>query len=188
MPPRRRMSTAVLFLASLTPSRSMVAVSSMPTLPSSALAQLNAKGFAVVENFLDDAMVDLLKDDVRVLNAEGRFGVAGVGEAATNRVADEVRRCEQCFIYPRIKHGGGGNQEAKTALYSVLDSVKDSLEQSTGVALDSLLTEGLYASYPSGGYYRRHIDRVKDTPQDIRRFVCAAPPPREPPCAPPTDD
>ena len=36
--------------------------------------------------------------------------------------------------------------------------------------LDALLTEGLYAAYPNGGFYRRHIDSYPNTPQASRRF------------------
>lgn len=58
-------------------------------------------GFAVVENFLSPQQVAMLKEDIGALKQEGRFSVAGVGEASTNRVANDVRRCEQCFVFPR---------------------------------------------------------------------------------------
>ena len=127
-------------------------------------------GFAVVPNYLKPAEVELLKQDVAMLRSEGRFSVAGVGEAGTNRVADEVRRCEQCFLYPRLKHGGGGHQEARSQLYATLDSLRCSVTAASGVELDGLLTEGLFAAYPEGGYYRRHIDSMPGTPQEIRKF------------------
>ena len=38
--------------------------------------------------------------------------------------------------------------------------MRAAVEQETGVPLDGLLTEGLYAHYPNGGYYRRHVDAV----------------------------
>lgn len=140
--------------------------------PTTALRRLmpGGPGFAVVENFLPQHQVALLKEDVAVLQREGRFELAGVGAGERNRLSDTVRRCEQCFLYPKIKHGGGGQQEARSMLYSVLDSVRTSLQQETGEALDGLLTEGLYAAYPQGGYYRRHIDSYSNTPQALRKF------------------
>ena len=146
---------------------SMVATS---PLPSSFSSLASPGGFAVVPNFLSEANVKLLKSDVSALKAEGRFAIAGVGDASTKRVSDDVRRCEQCFLYPRLKHGSGGDQSGRQMLYSVLDGLQSSLQAATGQSLDGLLTEGLYAAYPSGGYYRRHIDSYPGTPQEIRKF------------------
>ena len=86
--------------------------------PAAALERLgrNGPGYAVVENFLSPAHIGMLKQDVSALNGESRFNVAGVGDASTNRVADDVRRCEQCFIYPRVKYSGGGHPEARSVL------------------------------------------------------------------------
>ena len=140
--------------------------------PAAALERLgrNGPGYAVVENFLSPAHIGMLKQDVSALNGESRFNVAGVGDASTNRVADDVRRCEQCFIYPRVKYSGGGHPEARSMLYNTLDDIRDGLTKHTGEALDGLLTEGLYAQYPRGGFYRRHIDSYADTPQALRKF------------------
>ena len=55
-------------------------------------------------------------------------------------------------------------------LYDTLESVRSTLQQEMGEALDGLLTEGLYAAYPSGGYYRRHIDSDANTPQALRKY------------------
>lgn len=122
--------------------------------PSATLQRLRAggPGYAVVENFLSPAHVSMLKEDVSMLHTEARFAVAGVGEASTNRVANDVRRCEQCFLFPKIKHGSGGHEGARTFLYGVIDGLRDSLQRETGEALDGLLTEGLYAAYPQGGF------------------------------------
>ena len=144
--------------------------SPLPRAAVDALESVRSKGFAVVPDLLSADQVRLIKQDVARLQSEGRFSVAGVGEAATNRVADDVRRCEQCFIYPRIKHGGGGEQAGRELVYSLLDGVKEAMERTCATPLDGLLTEGLYASYPRGGYYRRHTDSATGTAQSLRRF------------------
>jgi len=141
-----------------------------PRLPAAAISQLRTSSYAVVEGYLNPAQVQLIKNDVDALRTEGRFKVAGVGDAADNRLDDDVRRCEQCFLYPTMKHGGGGHAEGRTLLYEVLDGVRDSLQVGTSTQLDSLLTEGLYAAYPQGGFYRRHVDAFPGTPQEIRAF------------------
>ena len=55
-------------------------------------------------------------------------------------------------------------------LYETIDELQGHLTAVTGEKLDSLLTEGLYAAYPQGGFYRRHIDSYANTPQALRRF------------------
>eukprot|EP00325_Prymnesiales_sp_UTEX-LB-985_P021176 CAMPEP_0174724108 /NCGR_PEP_ID=MMETSP1094-20130205/42627_1 /TAXON_ID=156173 /ORGANISM="Chrysochromulina brevifilum, Strain UTEX LB 985" /LENGTH=271 /DNA_ID=CAMNT_0015925275 /DNA_START=8 /DNA_END=823 /DNA_ORIENTATION=+ len=136
--------------------------------PETTAALRGPAGFAVLPGFLSTDQIHQLKEDVAELQSSGRFSVAGVGEAATKRIDGMVRKCEQCFIYPRVKHSGGGR--GRDELYSLLDGVRTNIESGTGVQLDGLLTEGLYASYPNGGYYRRHIDSYPGTPQEIRRF------------------
>ena len=44
------------------------------------------------------------------------------------------------------------------------------LQEFTGESLSSILTEGLYACYPEGGYYRRHVDSNALTSQSLRLF------------------
>ena len=134
------------------------------------LAPLRSSGFQVIPDFFASSEVKALKEDVSILHSEGRFAVAGVGEANTNRVAEDVRRCEQCFLFPRVKHGSGGHQPGRKLLYDTLSTLQANIQEETGQALDGLLTEGLYAQYPSGGYYRRHVDSVPGTPQEIRKF------------------
>ena len=55
-------------------------------------------------------------------------------------------------------------------VYSTMDELSELLQRETGQKLDNSLTEGLYASYPNGGFYRRHLDSFKDTPQELRKF------------------
>ena len=141
-----------------------------PALPPPALQSLRTTGYAVIEDFVQPAHVKLLKDDMAALQASGGFAVSGVGDAATNRVSDEVRRCEQAFLFPRLKYGGTGHADGRALLYDILDGVRGSLQEGTGAQLDPLLTEGIYACYPSGGYYRRHVDAVAGTPQALRKF------------------
>jgi len=139
-------------------------------LPASSLAALRTNGWAATPDFLQPAEVERLRDDIAALRREGRFGAAGVGADSTNRLDGSVRQCEQCFLFPQLKHSGGGDQAGRALLYDTLDGLRETLQQSTGEALEGLLTEGLYACYPNGGFYRRHVDSVPGTPQEIRRY------------------
>ena len=50
------------------------------------LATLRTAGYVVVDDFAPPAVIDALNRDIDSLRGEGRFAVAGVGEASTNRV------------------------------------------------------------------------------------------------------
>ena len=140
------------------------------TLPRHALSELKSQGFTVVPGFVPPASVEAILTDMSKLRTEGRFSRAGVGESSTNRLDELVRECEQCFLFPKFKHQGGGDSDGRSMLYGTLDSVREQLVAGCGVALDPLLTEGLYATYPHGGFYRRHIDAVQGTVSDRRQW------------------
>ena len=140
------------------------------SLSRSTTQHLQQHGYAVVPNFVAPQTVEALKRDVSQLHAEGRFATAGVGESGTNRVETTVRKCQQCFIFPQFKYKSGGDEAARATLYGALESLRDDLQTHCGVPLDGLLTEGLYATYPNGGFYRRHVDAVEGTASRQRQW------------------
>ena len=89
-----------------------------------------------------------------------------MGDAATNRVSDEVRRCEQAFLFPRLKYGGTGHADGRALLYDILDGVRGSLQEGTGAQLDPLLTEGITPGWVMQAFL--------DACQDIVPFFGAA--------------
>ena len=141
-----------------------------PTLAKDALTRLQRNGFAVVPDFVPSNTVEALKRDAALLRREGRFNTAGVGESNTNRVDGLVRKCEQCFVFPQFKHKGGGDADGRATLYQSIDSLRADLTAGCGVELDGMLTEGLYATYPNGGFYRRHVDSVDGTASEVRQW------------------
>ena len=140
------------------------------SLSRSTTQHLQQHGYAVVPNFVAPQTVEALKRDVSQLHAEGRFATAGVGESGTNRVETTVRKCQQCFIFPQFKYKSGGDKAARATLYGALESLRDDLQTHCSVPLDGLLTEGLYATYPNGGFYRRHVDAVEGTASAQRQW------------------
>ena len=123
------------------------------------LAHLQNHGYTVIDNFIAPHDVAALVDDVKSLRSDGRFATAGVGaDLDDNRLDDSVRRCEQCFVFPKGRQQGAGNGGARERMYSTVDSLQKALNDNAGIPLDSLLTEGLYVYYPNGGYYKRHLD------------------------------
>ena len=154
-PPRRQ--PAAMSAATVTTNRPASSGQSLP------FSELQTAGFVVVPDFVPAAMVDALRTDVSKLRAAGRFATAGVGESSTNRVDAQVRVCEQAFLFPQFKHQGGGDPDARSTLYATLESLREALIAGCGQPLEALLTEGLYACYPHGGYYRRHVDAAEGT-------------------------
>ena len=78
------------------------------------LAQLSSHGYAVIDNFIAPQDVAALVNDVKSLRSEGRFATAGVGAGLDdNRLDDSVRRCEQCFVFPKGRQQGAGNTQAR---------------------------------------------------------------------------
>jgi len=141
------------------------AASDVPKLGAAALAQLQREGYLVVENFAPGAVVEHFNHDIDELRADKRFAVAGVGEAATNRVDNTVRECEQCFVYPRGKQSRDLQQ-----LYAWIEGLREELHAGGGTPIDALFTEGLLAYYPNGGYYRRHVDAAPGTTSALRAW------------------
>ena len=103
-------------MTALLVSHALGALLTQPALAGSALSQLQSRGFAVVPDYLPTRAVAALRTDVAALQSQGRFAVAGVGEAATNRQDGEVRRCEQCFVWPKR---GGGDADGRDELHGV---------------------------------------------------------------------
>lgn len=163
----RSVPVTLMSLSLLTPRASAL------RLPTSAIGdrlRAGGPGYAVVEDFISPTQVKLLKRDVAHLAEHGQFNVAGVGDSSTNRVATDVRRCEQSFLFPKIKYEASGTPDSRKMLYPLLDDLREKLASNTGEALEPLLTEGAYMSYPNGGFYRRHIDSYANTPQALRKY------------------
>lgn len=134
------------------------------------ISELRSRGFTVVDDFLSPPAVTSLVSDMQSLRSQGRFASAGVGEAATNRVDDSVRRCEQCFVFPKGRQQGAGVAGAREQMYTAIDSLQKALHEGAGEPLDALLTEGLYVHYPDGGYYKRHVDAATGTTSALRAW------------------
>ena len=156
---------------------------SVPRLPASAIQDLSAKGYAVIPNFLPADLVSKLNADVTSLRSNSKFNVARIGQDATNKLNTDIRVAETCFI------GRSKLQEcpdaARERLYDALDGVRgdlsgnselDELSSSSGElikaapALDSTLSELLYAFYPQGGFYRRHRDAIPGSASVLRCY------------------
>mmetsp|Transcript_2394 Transcript_2394/g.3632 ORF Transcript_2394/g.3632 Transcript_2394/m.3632 type:complete len:320 (+) Transcript_2394:86-1045(+) len=161
----------------------MSAVSSslgnMPRIGASDLEQLAKKGFVVIDNFLPEDLQNDLRQDVSYLRSKSKFNVAKIGQDSTNNLNQDIRVAETCFI------GNDKLQDcpnaARDSLYGVLDQVRADLSQNPILdspnavtrgtpALDSNLSELLFAFYPTGGFYRRHRDAIPGSASVLRSY------------------
>ena len=176
----RRDATALQSTATDT---SAASSTSVPRLPSSAIVDLSAKGYAIIPNFLPPDLVSDLNADVSSLRSGSKFNVARIGQDATNKLNTDIRVAETCFV-GRTKLQDCPDA-ARERLYDALDGVRNDLSgnsvldeksPSTGElikaapALDSTLSELLYAYYPQGGFYRRHRDAISGSASVLRCY------------------
>ena len=111
---------------------------------------LAESGYAIVDNFLDEAEVHA----ILALNlfAEDTLRKAGIGKA-TKHVneairGDSIRWIEKETAPPEVK-----------LLLERLDALRLSLNQNLFLSLKDY--EGHFASYPVGSFYKRHLDQFK---------------------------
>jgi hypothetical protein len=155
----------------------------MPRLTEEQLQELDTKKFVVIPNFISSLpQLDALRHDVLELrNTHQKFNVAKIGQDATNTLNTQIRVAETCFIGPSktelelpYSTGNPASTNARKELYQILDQVRIDLCQSSSPkssrqrTLNPNLTELLYAYYPQGGYYRRHVDAVAKSASVLR--------------------
>ncbi len=103
---------------------------------------------------------------------------------STNTLNTNIRVAETCFIGEN-KLSDATNAARDDELYTILDTVRTDLSGNpmldvmndadgelirASPALDKSLTELLYAYYPRGGYYRRHVDAVQNSASVLRCY------------------
>jgi SM-20-related protein len=149
----------------------------MPRLTEEHLKELDTKKFVIIPDFLSSTPLDDLRSDVLELrNTHNKFKVAKIGQDATNELNTNIRVAETCFIGPTKTEqelptsSSTKNPTARSDLYKILDQVRVDLCRSStrSRTLDAGLTELLYAYYPKGGYYRRHVDAVSKSASVLR--------------------
>lgn len=121
--------------------------------------RLGAHGLCVWPNFLTAASLKVTRNDLGRLQRSGAFARASTGQGE-GRAIQPLRRDDTFWL----------NRESSNAvqakLWEKLDSLKAALNRRLFLGLNHF--EGHYASYPAGGFYRRHRDAFR---QDDARIV-----------------
>lgn len=136
------------------------------------LEELATKGYTVVPNFLSShntLQSSDVRQDVKLLRHEGKFRVSPVGQH-NNTIDAQVRAAESCSIKSRGIMNLNNNT-VRSHLCTLLCNLREELDSSSILKSDNALTkdmptlagnldELLYAYYPKGGFYRRHLDTI----------------------------
>lgn len=131
--------------------------------------QLKEDRYVVIPHFLAESVLDALRADVQTLREGAAFRAAKIGQDSTHALNADIRVAETCFLGP-TRLSRHPPSAARTHVYAVLDAVRRDLAAAFAAPLDPTLTELLYASYPQGGYYRRHRDAVPGSVSTLRKY------------------
>ena len=151
----------------------------------SSLQELNEKGYVIVKDFIPPSLVQRLREDVHKLRSSNKFNIAKIGQDSTNSLNTEIRVAETCFLGEQ-KLQDMKNDARDDSLYNILDELRADLSGNSifdvrddnnngelvlaAPALDKTLSELLYAHYPKGGFYRRHMDAVQNSASVLRSY------------------
>jgi SM-20-related protein len=121
------------------------------------IAQLAARGFGVVDDFVGPELLAELRARCLALHARGALRPARIGRGANERFAPEVRGDFISWLSePEL--------DAEQKLLRRLDELRIALNRELMTGLEDF--QGHFALYPSGAAYSRHIDRLAGT--DVR--------------------
>ena len=153
-------------------------------LPPSVFRDLEAHGYAVVEQWLSAEDVSAVLEDAISLKACETVHSAGVGGALDNdasgwAVDDEVRRSKTVWIQRPLGTsaaasstvGGSGGSDTQRTLVRAMEELRARLASACSLRLDGRSTMMSYLYYPRGGFFRRHRDGPRSVwASDFREF------------------
>ena len=168
-------------------------------LSSQHLTQLRTDGYVSIPNFLPTSLTSIIRKDINNLRDKNNnrddngtcttlFKKAGIGAGSSNKLNEEVRFAETCFLSMKKGSSESGDSldkiypnEGRDLLREVLNNVRIDLESPTKssvggrnndspVKLEPSVSELLYAYYPQGGYYRKHIDANRGSSTFLRSY------------------
>ncbi|WP_178116114.1 2OG-Fe(II) oxygenase [Pseudomonas sp. LD120] len=122
---------------------------------------LAACGWSQQNIFLPEALTLELAAECRKRAAEGELAPAAVGRGPTQEIREGIRGDHIQWIEP-------GQAEASDTYLGLMDSLREALNRGLFLGLEDF--ECHFAMFPSGAFYKRHVDRFRD---DDRRMVSA---------------
>lgn len=129
----------------------------MPELPDTdwreTVDALATQHHAVVRDALPAALWQGLRAEAENLLGAGAFAPAQVGRAQGRQRAGSIRGDRSCWL--------AGDMVAGGAYLRWMDGLRLRLNRELFLGLDEF--EAHYAHYPAGAFYRRHVDRHRDS-------------------------
>ncbi|MBC7691243.1 MAG: 2OG-Fe(II) oxygenase [Methylotenera sp.] len=119
--------------------------------------QLEATGKFIDLDFFSRELILEIRADLERIQAEGTFVRAGTGQSGQGKgreVRDQVRRDEIHWLEDAIAN------PIQKILLGKIEDLKNTLNRTLYLGLSEF--EGHYAAYPSGGFYKRHLDCFKE--------------------------
>ncbi|MBP9855106.1 MAG: 2OG-Fe(II) oxygenase [Candidatus Omnitrophica bacterium] len=121
-------------------------------------------GYAVLDGFLSAEMIQSIRTHMDKLRQEGEFKEAGIGNVHQYQVNSSIRKDWIHWI----------NHSQPDSTISVfvqqLRQVMDMLNRFCFLGLKDF--EMHYAMYPTGAYYKRHLDQFKSSDHRRLTFIC----------------
>lgn len=116
--------------------------------------RLGLSGLCVYPDFLSKTQLCEVSADHQKNCDLNLFERAGTGQGQEREVRNQVRRDEIHWLERATQ------TSAQEILWSQLDALKQALNRTLFLGLKDF--EGHYATYPPGGFYKRHLDRFKN--------------------------
>ena len=115
------------------------------------IEHLRRTHFINLNCFISEKFAAALSTDVEALRTSP--------EALMSSASAEHGSVSWFELHPKSQPFVVGEQtEARAALISAVDSLRRTIEESSGISLKTELTELKYAYYPFGGRYQKHVD------------------------------
>jgi SM-20-related protein len=115
---------------------------------------LEARGYAVVEGFVDPVTCRALAAEMTALQEAGGFRAAGVGRGTNHQVRTEIRGDSVRWLE------SGTLTPLQAAVWERLEMKRQALNRRLFLGLSWF--EGHLAIYPEGAAYVKHVDTFKD--------------------------
>lgn len=111
---------------------------------------LGHSGLCIVPDFLNTDMVQAILVDLNGLKKSGHFTRAGTGQGNTHGIRNRVRRDEVFWLDEAMAN------LVQQQLWNKINALKQAFNRILYLGLREF--EGHYASYPKGGFYKKHFD------------------------------
>ncbi len=123
-------------------------------------ASLGDTGVCIVPNFLSVELIKSVRLDLKAIKKSGQFTSAGTGQGQGHQVRHLIRSDQVYWLEEILAN------LIQQQLWDQINALKQALNRGLYLGLRDF--EGHYASYPKGGFYKKHIDSFQ---HDQKRMV-----------------